>query len=156
MTTPAEDSRPRDLTPESREMVRTAGAILADQVRIRIMKSPRPVFLYHVARTFDELDVSLAASRVPAPATPAQRLCLHLIVALAQRLSGGDDHEINRLHTRFERAQSANDEYGPLREICRTPPESDEIFDFVALCGALTSEGMSRFFAPFETGGRAA
>ncbi|MBF4997348.1 hypothetical protein IRT45_09275 [Nocardia sp. BSTN01] len=155
MGTPAENSR-QDLHPESREVIRTAGAILAEHVRIRILRSPRPVFLYHVTRTFDELNTALAASHLPVPTTPAQRLCLHLTVAFAQHLSGGANDEINSLHALFERAAAANDEYGPLLEIGRTSPQSGEIFDFVALCGALTSEGMSRFFAPFETGGRAA
>ncbi|MFE6862220.1 hypothetical protein [Nocardia sp. NPDC057668] len=130
------------------QALRDSGDRLADQVRARIPHSPRPVFLYYVAQTFDALDAALAARRLPDPITPAQQLCLHLILEQAGKSPADTDGELDRIRA----AVLSHGVHEALAPIGRTGPKSADAYDFVALGDALNAHGMSAFFAPLESG----
>ncbi len=137
------------LTPRTVEALLAASEALARQVRTRILHCPRPVFLYYIEQTFDELRTKLAQGPDPRPDTPAQQLCLHLMIAHAERSTGSLDADLIRMH----RALLADGSHEALAEVGRVEGNPELSYDFVALGDALTPRGMSAFFAPFEPDG---
>lgn len=131
------------LTPRSRQALIDAGQALAHDVRTRILHSPRPVFLYYIERTFTSLLRKLGESGHPDPETPAQHLCLDLMIAHARTYGQATDPDLVRLH----RALIAD---GGHEAILRAGRGAGGAFDFVTLGDALTANGISAFFAPFE------
>ncbi|MEV6337759.1 hypothetical protein AB0M12_23920 [Nocardia vinacea] len=139
------DNEVRGLTPRTVATLLGAGEALAQQVRTKILHSPRPVFLYYVEQTFDALRMKLSRGLDPRPDTPAQQLCLYLMVAYAERLTGSLDADLIRI----QRALLADDD--ALAEVGHVGGDPGPSYDFVALGDALTGRGMSAFFAPFES-----
>ncbi|WP_157117317.1 hypothetical protein [Nocardia vaccinii] len=137
------------LTPRSAQALIDAGAMLARDVRSRILHSPRPVFLYYIEQAFTSLLRKLGESGHPDPETPAQHLCLHLMVIHAQTHSQATVPDLVRLH----RALIAD---GGHEALLRAGRGTGGAFDFVALGDALSANGISAFFAPFEPGDMAA
>ena len=132
------------LTPRSAQALIDAGETLANDVRTRILHSPRPVFLYYIEQTFTSLLRRLVEGGDPNPDTPAQQLCLHLMISLAQTNGRVVDPDLIRLH----RALIAEGGHEALLRAGRGP--GGTAFDFVALGDALSATGISAFFAPFE------
>ncbi|WP_063042175.1 hypothetical protein [Nocardia pseudovaccinii] len=132
------------LTSRTVEELLGAGEALAQQVRTKIPHSPRPVFLHYIEQTFDALRTKLSRGLDPHPDTPAQQLCLYLMVAYAERRIGSLDADLIRIH----HALLADDD--ALAEVCRVGGDPGQSYDFVALGDALTGRGMSAFFAPLE------
>ena len=137
------------LTPRSAQALIDAGHALAHDVRTRILHSPRPVFLYYIEQTFTGLLRELAESGHPGPETPAQHLCLDLMSAHARTSGQATDPDLTRLH----RALIADRGH---EDLLRAGRGAGGAFDFVALGDALTADGISAFFAPFEPDGMVA
>ncbi|WP_067678282.1 hypothetical protein [Nocardia miyunensis] len=132
------------LTPRSAQALIEAGEALAHDVRARILHSPRPVFLYYIEQTFTILLRKLREGEDPNPDTPAQHLCLHLMITRAQTREQTADPDLLRLH----RALVADGVHEALMRAGRAP--GGAAFDFVALGDALSPTGISAFFAPLE------
>ncbi|MEV5832700.1 hypothetical protein [Nocardia sp. NPDC052112] len=141
------DNEVPGLTPRTVAALLGAGEALAQQVRTKILHSPRPVFLYYIEQTFDALRTKLARGLDPHPDTPAEQLCLYLMVAYAARLTGSLDADLIRIH------HALLADHDVLVEFGRVGGHPDPSYNFVALGDALTGHGMSSFFAPFETDG---
>ncbi|WP_433635438.1 hypothetical protein [Nocardia sp. CA-120079] len=139
------DNEVPGLTPRTIQVLLGAAEALAEQVRAKILHSPRPVFLYYIEQTFDALRTKLSRGLDPHPDTPAQQLCLYLMVAYAERLTGSLDADLIRIH----RALLADDD--GLVEVGRVGGDPGPSYDFVALGDALTGRGMGAFFAPSES-----
>lgn len=136
--------------PRGIETLLTAGESLAQQVRTQIPHSPRPVFLHYIAQTFDALTATLSRGGEPYPATPAQQLCLHLMIARAEnraRRAAESDHDFDRVRA----ALLPDNTHEQLAAVGRICGKADQRYDFAALGVALTAQGMSAFFAPFES-----
>ncbi|MEU0538492.1 hypothetical protein [Nocardia sp. NPDC005978] len=134
------------IRPRIREALIAAADALADGVRARILHSPRPVFMYYVAQTFDSTRTTLARGLDPYPATPAQQLCLHLMCAYVERYRDAVDYDIARL-----RAELLSDgQHEVLARLGRGSGNQPETYDFAALGDVLSGSGMSAFFAPLE------
>lgn len=125
----------------------TAARELGDEVRAVLLHSPRPVFLFYLAQTFDQLGAELAANRRAGTDTPARQLCLHLMCSHAQ--SRTHDHEAARLRARLLDASDAD----VTAEIRTVTGRSGDRRDFIALGDMLATGGMGAFFAPFESTG---
>ncbi|MQY17046.1 hypothetical protein [Nocardia macrotermitis] len=132
------------LTPRSAQALIDAGEALAHDVRTRILHSPRPVFLYYIEQTFSALLRGLREGLEPNPDTPAQHLCLHLMISRTQTHGRMVDPDLIRLH----RALIADGGHEALVRAGRGG--GGGAFDFVALGDALSPTGISAFFAPFE------
>ncbi|MGW5516178.1 hypothetical protein [Nocardia africana] len=128
----------------------TAARLLGDEVRAVLLHSPRPVFLFYLARTFDQLGADLPSGRPPGPATPAQQLCLHLMLAHAEGQVPAQD--LARARHRLLR-HDTGDILAEVRAVAGKPGGS---YDFIALGDVLAVGGMGAFFAPFEHSGQAA
>lgn len=136
-------------TPHSIETLLAAGESLAEQVRTQIPHSPRPVFLHYIAQTFDALTATLWRGGEPHPSTPAQQLCLHLMIARAEnrnRRTAESGHDFARVRA----ALLPDNTHEQLAAVGRISGKADQWYDFAALGVALTAQGMSAFFAPFE------
>ncbi|WP_329407714.1 hypothetical protein OG563_36925 [Nocardia vinacea] len=131
-------------TPRIADALLAAGEALAHEVRLEILHSPRPVFLYYIAQTFDTLAAVLTHGQPPYPATPGEQLCLHLTITRAEEHSRRPDFGPIR------EALLRDAAHEPLDRIGRTAGKPSAPFDFVALGDALTTNGMGAFFAPFE------
>jgi hypothetical protein len=134
------------LTPRAVAVLLRAGEELAHEVDGAMRRGPRPVFLYYIAQTFDTLRENLSQGRDPRPRTPAEQLCLHLLIERAERLTGSLDADLIRVH----RALLPDHGYQTLAEAGRGTGNPELSYDFIALGDALTPRGMSAFFAPFE------
>lgn len=123
----------------------TAAQVLGDEVRAVLLHSPRPVFLFYLAQTFDLLGAQVDNGRTPGPETPAQQLCLYLMYARAER----DTHrrDLARIRARLVRDDRAD----ILAEIRTVTGRAGDRHDFIALGDALAAGGMGAFFAPFES-----
>ncbi|MGV9676003.1 hypothetical protein ACWDSJ_12050 [Nocardia sp. NPDC003482] len=133
------------LTPRIAAALHDSGKALADRVRADILHGPRPVFLYYLAQSFDTLTATLARGGVPRPATPAQQLCLHLMLEHTERHRDAVDHDTARVRA----ALLADGAHEPLAALVRHPGQPD-VYDFVGLGDALSARGMGAFFAPVE------
>ena len=120
---------------------------LGDEVRAVLLHSPRPVFLFYLAQTFDQLGDELAANRRAGTDTPAPHLCLHLMFACAG--TDGRDRDTARLRA----ALSDGAEIDIAAEIRTVTGRSGGRRDFIALGDMLAAGGMGAFFAPFESTG---
>lgn len=78
-----------DLTPRTAKMLVVAGLTLTGDLRSMMLAGPRPVFLHHLARTFETLTAQLERGERPRPGTLAGQLCLHLMIRYATELSCG-------------------------------------------------------------------
>lgn len=134
------------LTPRTVDVLVNAGSDLAREVREKMLHSPRPVFLHYVEQTFDTLVRKFSLGLDPRPTTPAQQLCLHLMITHAERAGGTLDPELIRIH----RALLPDRAYEELAQIGRVPADSGTRYDFVALADVLTAPGVNAFFAPFD------
>ncbi|MGX1811076.1 hypothetical protein ACWIGI_35605 [Nocardia sp. NPDC055321] len=134
------------IRPRIREALITAADTLADGVRAKILHSPRPVFMYYVAQTFDATRNTLAQGLEPFPATPAQQLCLHLMCAYVERYRDAVDYDMARMRARL----LPEGHHEVLAGLGRGSVKQPESYDFVALGDALSGSGMSAFFAPLE------
>lgn len=132
------------LTPRSAHILINAGEAMAHEVRTRILHSPRPVFLYYIEQTFTILLHRLREGSDPRPETPAQQLCLHLMITRAQRDGRTVDPDLIRLH----RTLLADAGHEALVRAGQGPGRT--AFDFVALGDALSPAGISAFFALLE------
>ncbi|WP_024804288.1 hypothetical protein [Nocardia sp. BMG51109] len=134
------------LTPRTVRILLGAGDALAEQVRAKLLHSPRPVFLYYIEQTFDTLHQRLSLGLDPHPGTPAEQLCLHLMISYAQQRAGSLDADLIRLH----RVLLPGRRHQTLAEVGRIAWSPRLSYDFVALGDALTPGGMNAFFAPVE------
>ncbi|MBF6170446.1 hypothetical protein [Nocardia blacklockiae] len=132
------------LSPRTAQALIAAGADLAQEVREKVLHSPRPVFLHYVEQTFDNLVRTFTLGLDPRPTTPAQQLCLHLMITRAA--ASGELADLSRLH----RALLPDREHEHLARIGRVPGNHTAAYDFVALADALTGPGVNAFFAPLE------
>ncbi|WP_280275539.1 hypothetical protein [Nocardia wallacei] len=132
------------LTPRTVDALVTAGGELAREVRGKVLHSPRPVFLHYVEQTFDTLVRTFSLGLDPRPTTPAQQLCLHLMITHAEQTGGTLDPDLIRLH----RALLPGRAHEELAQIGRVPADSGTRYDFVALSDVLTGPGVNAFFAP--------
>ncbi|GGL13598.1 hypothetical protein [Nocardia jinanensis] len=156
---------PPDLTPRTAGMLLISCQYLAAEVRASILRGTRPVFLYHLARTFDTLADSLSHGERPAPHTPAEQLCLHTAIDYARELACtyGEQHvehlAISTYDYNFPRLFDTllpDDEHEPLVELAQTGADGALPWNFAALGDLLTGNAMSTLFAPFEVGDRVA
>lgn len=129
-----------------------AAQALGDEVRAVLLHSPRPVFLFYLAQTFDSVGAALASRRRPEPQTPAQQLCLHLIFARAEKHTPAP--ELARVRDELARHDSAVilAEVAAVAGIPRTSADTAS-YDFIALGDVLAAGGMSAFFEPFDSPG---
>ncbi|MEV0712169.1 hypothetical protein [Nocardia aurea] len=134
------------LSPHTVETLIDAGEMLARRVRHETLHSPRPVFLYYIAQTFDTLTTKLSSGKRPRPTTPAQQLCLHLMIAVLEEREAGDS-----VLAQVRSTLMPEGTHESLAAIGRIPPRPDRSFDFVALGDTLYGHGMGAFFAPFES-----
>jgi hypothetical protein len=134
-------------TPRTVELLLRAGQATAERVRGQTLRGPRPVFLYYIAHTFDALADRLARGLDPRPRTPAEQLCLHLMISHAQRSLPAPDGDLIRLH----RALLADRAHETLAQLCVRTHTAELGYDFVALGDALTPSGMRTFFAPLDS-----
>ncbi|MFD6456166.1 hypothetical protein ACFQ9R_22440 [Nocardia sp. NPDC056541] len=139
--------QPKDpaLTPAITAALGAAGAGLADRVRADILHSSRPVFGFYLAQTLDSLTTRLADGTSPRPETPAQQLCLHLMIAHVQQrcaLPGLD---------RARAALLPDTSHEILARILGASGNIAATYDFDALGHALAVGGMGAFFAPFDS-----
>lgn len=137
-------------TPRLTAALCTAAQLLGDEVRAVLLHSPRPVFLFYLAQTFDRLDADLSSGRPPGPATPAQQLCLHLMLAHTEGQVPARD--LARARRRLLR-HDTRDILAEVRAVAGKPGGG---YDFIALGDVLAAGGMGAFFAPFEHSGQAA
>ncbi|WP_063063161.1 hypothetical protein [Nocardia violaceofusca] len=121
-----------------------AAQLLGDEVRAVLLHSPRPVFLFYLAQTFDQLEADLPSGRPPGPATPAQQLCLHLMLAHVEGQVPAEDL------VRARRRLLRHDTGDILAEVRAIAGKSGGSYDFIALGDVLAAGGMGAFFAPFE------
>ncbi|WP_227982058.1 hypothetical protein [Nocardia spumae] len=131
--------------PRLTESLCAAARELGDQVRAVLLHSPRPVFLFYLAQTFEALESDRARGRRPVPATPAQQLCLQLMLTHAERRAPGRDLSLIRPQS-LDRTGA--DIAADLRAIIG---KSGDTCDFIALGDLLTAGGMAAFFAPFDS-----
>ncbi|WP_062996146.1 hypothetical protein [Nocardia mikamii] len=122
----------------------SAARLLGDEVRAVLLHSPRPVFLFYLAQTFDQLEADLSSGRPLGPATPAQQLCLHLMLAHAHVRVPAED--LIRARHRLLRHDTGD----ILAEVRAVAGKSSGSYDFIALGDVLAAGGMGAFFAPFE------
>ncbi|MGW4365834.1 hypothetical protein ACWEKT_09325 [Nocardia takedensis] len=146
MRTP--DSRERRAesapTPRAFDALARSGSELASLVRGQILHSPRPVFLYYLTQTFDSLTDRFAENPATPARSPAERLCLELMIGHAESADACSPEDAARL-----RAALIPDEgESPLR--WGRPATESTRFDFIALGDRLSACGMSAFFAPFD------
>ncbi|WP_280257510.1 hypothetical protein [Nocardia wallacei] len=134
------------LTPRTVDVLVDAGSELAGEVRAKMLHSPRPVFLHYVEQTFDTLVRKFSLGLDPRPATPAQQLCLHLMITHAEQGGGETDPDLIRLH----RALLPDRAHEELAQIGSVTADSGTRYDFVALADVLTAPGVNAFFAPFD------
>ncbi|MDN2499183.1 hypothetical protein FHY52_21240 [Nocardia nova] len=137
-------------TPRLAAALCTAAHLLGDEVRAVLLHSPRPVFLFYLAQTFDQLADDLSSGRPPGPATPAQQLCLHLMLARAEAQVPA--HDLARARHRLLRHDTGD----ILAEVRAVAGKSGGSYDFIALGDVLAAGGMGAFFAPFESSDLAA
>ena len=127
------------------ESLCTAGRVLGDRVRAVLLHSPRPVFLFYLAQTFDQLGTQFARGLRPDPQTPAEQLCLYLVLTHVERNTPGID--LSR-----DRALLTHRAGGVIRtEVRAITGKSGDTYDFIALGDVLAVSGMSVFFAPFAS-----
>ncbi|MEU6562412.1 hypothetical protein [Nocardia nova] len=137
------------LTPHTIAALLNAADGLAGQVRAKLLHSPRPVFLHYLEQSFLALRGRLELGQAPRPGTPAEQLCLHLLLSEAGRSSGSLDADLIRIH----RALLPDRDYEELADAARN---STGTVDFIALGDALSPAGMSMFFTSPDPGNRAA
>ncbi|AHH18931.1 hypothetical protein NONO_c41470 [Nocardia nova SH22a] len=122
-----------------------AARALGDRVRAVVLHSPRPVFLFYLAQTFDQLGARCARGLRPDPATPAEQLCLYLMLTDVERGATGID--LSRERTRLTHGTDAD-----IRaEVRAITGKSGDAYDFIALGDVLAAGGMGAFFAPFDS-----
>ncbi len=127
------------------ESLCAAARALGDRVRAVLLHSPRPVFLFYLAQTFDQLDTQLARGIRPEPQTPAEQLCLYLMLTHVEHDHPGTDLSRNRaLLTRRADADIR-------AEVRAITGKSGDAYDFIALGDVLAAGGMGEFFAPFDS-----
>ncbi|PSR69596.1 hypothetical protein C8258_00365 [Nocardia sp. MDA0666] len=131
-------------TPRLTAALCRAAQLLGDEVRAVLLHSPRPVFLFYLAQTFDQLEAELSSGRPPGPATPAQQLCLHLMLAHVEAQVPAED--LVRARRRLLRHDTGDN----LAEVRAIAGNSGGSYDFIALGDVLAAGGMGAFFAPFE------
>ncbi len=139
------DSEVPGLTPRTTALLAEAAESLAERVRTTMTHSPRPVFQYYIAQTFDILRDNLAHD--PRPRTPAQQLCLHLMIEHAERAGSSLDADLIRMH----RALLPDSDHEPLLALGRASRRPELPYDFIALSDALTPHGTNEIFDPFES-----
>ncbi|MFF0497420.1 hypothetical protein ACFYU5_13500 [Nocardia aobensis] len=137
-------------TPRLTAALCRAAQLLGDEVRAVLLHSPRPVFLFYLAQTFDQLEAELSSGRPPGPATPAQQLCLHLMLAHVEAQVPAEDL------VRARRRLLRHDTGDILAEVRAIAGKYGGSYDFIALGDVLAAGGMGAFFAPFEPSGLAA
>ncbi|WP_216894254.1 hypothetical protein [Nocardia alni] len=140
------DSEVPSLTSRTTALLAEAADTLAERVRATMTHSPRPVFLYYIAQTFDILRDNLSPGHDPRPRTPAQQLCLHLMIEHAERAGGSLDADLIRAH----RTLLPDRDHEPLLALGRASRKPELPYDFVALSDALTPHGTNEIFDPFE------
>ncbi|WP_280345742.1 hypothetical protein [Nocardia abscessus] len=142
------------LSPRTVEALLDAGHALTCGVRRSTLRGPRPVFLYYLALTFESLSETLASGMRPVPQTPAQQLCLSLMITHAEEFHdarAATDSAPPIDFTHVHATLVPDDSHGPLAAVGRSPAGSECWFDFIALGDTLSARGMSAFFAPFES-----
>lgn len=137
------------LTPHTTAALLDAADGLAGQVRAKLLHSPRPVFLHYLEQSFLTLRGKLELGQAPAPSTPAEQLCLHLMLTEAERRSRSLDTDLIRMH----RALLPDHGYEGLADAARSYTGT---VDFIALGDALSPAGMSMFFTSPDSGNRVA
>ena len=137
------------LTPHTIGALLNAAEGLAGQVRAKLLHSPRPVFLHYLEQSFLTLRGKLELGQVPRPGTPAEQLCLHLMLTEAERGHRSLDTDLIRVH----HALLPDHDYAELADATRT---STGTVDFIALGDTLSPAGMSMFFTAPQSGDRVA
>jgi hypothetical protein len=139
-----------EFTAHTAQSLLVAGTELVDQVYDTISHAPRPVFLFHIARAFEESLAALRRGERPVPNTLAQQLCLHLIIdhaAELARTTGAGDRD----HGPLCDILLPTGEYLPLLRLGRRLTPTGASFDFPALGGRLSRDAMSTLFAELST-----
>ena len=137
------------LTPHTVGALLNAADGLTGQVRAKLLHSPRPVFLHYLEQSFLTLRGKLELGQAPHPDTPAEQMCLHLMLTEAERGSRSLDTDLIRIH----HALLPDHDYEELADAARTAMGT---VDFIALGDALSPAGMSMFFTAPDSGNRVA
>ncbi|MEV5647026.1 hypothetical protein AB0L57_02135 [Nocardia sp. NPDC052254] len=127
------------------ESLCTAAGALGDRARAVLLHSPRPVFLFYLAQTFDQLGTQLARGLRPEPATPAEQLCLYLMLTHVERNCPGIDLSRDRALLTQRAGADLRTEFRAITG------KSGDTYDFIALGDVLGAGGMGAFFAPFDS-----
>ncbi|MGW6117907.1 hypothetical protein ACWFRF_02610 [Nocardia sp. NPDC055165] len=152
-TTHVMPARYHALSPQAASTLLAAGNVLAAQVRSTTLRGPRPVFLYYTELAFTALSATVSTGIMPRPQTPAQQLCLALMIDYAEAVQarrGTADFTPPIDFTRLRAVGIADDSHARLAAIGRNSAKPGSWFDFIALGHALSARGMDAFFAPLE------